>query len=83
MPVANNGSFDDLVASAEGAEVMYRENGLTDEIVEDRVEMARHRSRFDQLWEAALNEGDTIALIQARIEVLTTTRTRGGGTWDS
>ncbi|MBL7260991.1 helix-turn-helix domain-containing protein [Paractinoplanes lichenicola] len=63
--IANNGSFDLLKVGAD-SEVMYRENGPLDEMVEDRDETARHRNRFDQLWEVARNEGDTIAFIEER-----------------
>lgn len=70
--IANNGTFDLLRVGTdrEGSEVLYRENGPLDEMVENRVETARHRSRFDQLWEVARDEGDTIAFIKERRAVL-------------
>ncbi|GAB2613261.1 transcriptional regulator [Paractinoplanes abujensis] len=66
--IANNGTFDLLKVGTDraGSEVMYRENGPHDEMVENRDETARHRNRFDQLWEVARNEGDTIAFIEER-----------------
>lgn len=71
-PIANNGSFELLRVGSKssGSEVMYRENGPIDEIVENSAEVGRHRRRFDQLWEAANSESDTIAFIQERIEIL-------------
>jgi hypothetical protein len=70
-PIANNGSFDLLsIGDEPDVAVMYRENDLTDELVEDRAVTARHRERFDQLWHAAGNQADTIDFIAARIEAL-------------
>lgn len=75
VPIANNGSFDLVTVTTDrnNDEVMYRENGFLDEVVENRVETARHRRRFEQLWRVASNEGDTIAFIQKRIETLEAT----------
>ncbi|HET6482143.1 MAG TPA: helix-turn-helix transcriptional regulator [Actinoplanes sp.] len=69
VPIANNGSFDLMTVGADRAEreIMYRENGMIDEVVENRTETARHRTRFEQLWQAAENENDTIEFIKARI----------------
>lgn len=69
-PIANNASFDLLSIGGDAGEVMYRENGLTDEIVEDAASTARHRDRFDQLWHVANSEVDTIDYIKERIEFL-------------
>jgi hypothetical protein len=71
-PIANNASFDLLSIAGDTGDVMYRENGLTDEIVEDAQSTARHRERFDQLWHVAATEVDTIDFIKARIEFLET-----------
>ena len=72
-PIANNASFDLIsIAGESGGEVMYRENGLTDEIVEDAASTARHRERFEQLWHVANEEVDTIGFIKGRIEYLET-----------
>jgi len=76
VPIANNGSFD-LVAvdsSRADSEVMYRENGMVDEIVEDHADTARHRRRFEELWRAANDEKDTIEFIKGRIANLEVNR---------
>ncbi len=72
VPIANNGSFDLMTVGADVAdgEVMYRENGMVDEIIENRAETARHRKRFEQLWQAADDENDTIEFIKGRINDL-------------
>jgi transcriptional regulator with XRE-family HTH domain len=73
-PIANNASFDLLSLSDEedaaGNEVLYRENGLIDELIEDASSTRRHLDRFRQLWNVATNETDTIAYIGRRIEAL-------------
>jgi len=70
IPIANNGSFD-LLSIGDG-EVLYRENGLSDELVEDKAMTARHRDRFEQLWQVATEEVDTIDFVKGRIETLRT-----------
>jgi transcriptional regulator with XRE-family HTH domain len=67
--IANNGSYDLMTVGTgrDQREIMYRENGVLDEVVENRDETARHRNRFEQLWQAALDETDTIAFIKGRI----------------
>ncbi|MEV6306112.1 helix-turn-helix transcriptional regulator [Actinoplanes sp. NPDC051861] len=67
-PVTNNASFD-LLALSEG-EVLYRETGLSDEMIEDREVTAKHRARYDKVWQEVANEEDTINFIQRRIENL-------------
>ena len=69
VPIANNGSFDLMLVEGDGVgtEVLYRENGMTDELIEKSAETARHRSRFEQLWQAADDEADTIKFIKGRI----------------
>jgi hypothetical protein len=70
-PIANNGSFDLLsIGDEPDVALMYRENDLTDELVEDRAVTARHRARFEQLWHAAGSQADTIDFIAGRIEAL-------------
>jgi hypothetical protein len=77
-PIANNASFDLLSLSDDpdvaGNEVLYRENGLVDELVEESSSTRRHLHRFNQLWNVATNESDTIDYIGRRIETLETTR---------
>lgn len=72
-PIANNGSFD-LLTLGEGSnnEVMYRENGMTDELIEDPEITSRHRERFERLWQVATTEVDTIDFIKGRMEALRT-----------
>jgi transcriptional regulator with XRE-family HTH domain len=73
-PIANNGSFDLLTIGGEsGGEVMYIETGTSgDELVEDHATTARHRTRFEQLWQVATSEVDTIDFIKGRIDTLET-----------
>ena len=47
---------------------MYRENGLTDELIEDKPSTSRHLNRFDHLWHVATDEADTIDFMGRRIE---------------
>jgi transcriptional regulator with XRE-family HTH domain len=72
MPIANNASFDvlSLGRGAMGNEVLYRENGMTDELIEDRATASRHLNRFNQLWQVSTDEADTIAYIGRRIKEL-------------
>jgi transcriptional regulator with XRE-family HTH domain len=70
-PIANNASFDLLsLGSGDGDDVLYRENGMADEIIEDRAATSRHRLRFNQLWEIASGESETVDFIGRRIEAL-------------
>ncbi|WP_246595776.1 helix-turn-helix domain-containing protein, partial [Actinoplanes auranticolor] len=73
-PIANNGSYDLMALSTEDtdSEVLYRENGMNDEIVEDKTTTQRHRQRFDQLWHLSKDEPDTIRFIDTRIKKLET-----------
>jgi hypothetical protein len=57
------------VGEAENA-VVCRENGLTDEIVEDKVVIRRHREIFEQLSETALDDEASMPLIGRRAEEL-------------
>ncbi|WP_245673828.1 MULTISPECIES: helix-turn-helix transcriptional regulator [Actinoplanes] len=67
-PVTNNASFDLLVMS-EG-EVLYRETGLGDEMIEDRETTAKHRARYDKVWHEVSDEKDTIEFIRRQIAIL-------------
>jgi transcriptional regulator with XRE-family HTH domain len=82
-PVTNNGSFD-LVSlgdasvggpscadDADGGTVLYRENGMSDELVENGSATARHLSRFDRVWRDAVDEQTTTTFIRERIDRLT------------
>ncbi|MEV6925901.1 helix-turn-helix transcriptional regulator [Dactylosporangium sp. NPDC051485] len=57
-PVPPFGHFDllSLAGETDGHAVLYRESGLSDEIVDDAVKIARHREGWDRTWEAALDE---------------------------
>jgi transcriptional regulator with XRE-family HTH domain len=68
-PVTNNGSFD-LLSLSDGGMALYREKGLADELIEDEDGTARHRYRFDRVWEQALPEDSTMDFIRTRIRRL-------------
>jgi transcriptional regulator with XRE-family HTH domain len=71
-PIANNASFDvlSLGGTGPGNEVLYRENGMADEIIEDKHATSRHLERFKQLWLVSTDEEETIDFISRRIEHL-------------
>ena len=71
-PMTNNASYDLLFLGEDLPEnaVLYRENGMNDEIVEDQPTTSRHRIRFDRVWKAANDEATTVAFIRERIRVL-------------
>jgi transcriptional regulator with XRE-family HTH domain len=72
-PLPNYGTYDLLYLSADGDDddaVIYREFELLDEIVEDKVRAAQHRLRFDELWNASLDEQATVELVQQRLSEL-------------
>jgi len=71
-PVTNNATFDliSVGKSDDQGMVLYHENGMTDELVEDQVTTSRHANRFDKVWEEAVDEADTISFIRGRIETL-------------
>jgi transcriptional regulator with XRE-family HTH domain len=66
--VTNNASFD-LLQLGQG-EVLYRETGLNDEMIEDREAIAKHRARYDRVWHEAAGEEDTIQFIKRQIKEL-------------
>jgi transcriptional regulator with XRE-family HTH domain len=71
--VTNNATFDLLTLRSgkaeERSEVLYREIGLQDEIVEDHS-VRKHHERFDKIWNAAVSEEDTIDFMGNRIKDL-------------
>jgi transcriptional regulator with XRE-family HTH domain len=75
--LSNNASFDLLSLDANDAESMllYRENGLTDEVVETASSTRRHRARYNKVWQEAVHEADTIDFVQAKISTLEATDT--------
>ena len=71
--LANNAGYDLLYLSEDGNDddaVLYREIGTGDEIVEDSSIASRHRARYEKLWDAALDEADTIAFIRHRLQAV-------------
>jgi transcriptional regulator with XRE-family HTH domain len=76
--ITNNATFDLLSLSddEDGGEVLYREVGIGDEIIEDRVTTERHHRRFDKIWHDAESEDDTINFIRGRITELKTSTGR-------
>lgn len=79
-PIANNASFDllSLDDSEEGNLVLYRENGYTDELVEERDSTTRHLTRFKQLYDVAADEAYTIEYLKRRIASVESPVTFGG-----
>ena len=72
-PIANNATFDILtLGDGPHNQIMYREIGTTDELAEDVAVASRHSERFEQLWQVATSEVDTIDFIKGRIEALRT-----------
>jgi transcriptional regulator with XRE-family HTH domain len=70
-PLTNNASFDLVTLSDDdGGLLLYRENGLSDELVEDKESTARHRARFDKVWNAVTDEAETLDFIADRIRAL-------------
>ena len=70
--VTNNATFDLLTLFGQGgeqSEVLYRETGLLDEVVEDSS-VQRHRERFDKIWEIAATVEDTVDYLSGRIKEL-------------
>ena len=80
VSIPNNATYD-LVSLAEepGDEVLYRENGITDELIEDKSSIARHLNRFNQLWLSATDETNTIRFVEKRIKELENTIARSQG----
>jgi transcriptional regulator with XRE-family HTH domain len=68
-----NAIFDLLFLAEDGdltSAVLYREAGLTDEIVEDIPTNSRYHARYQKLWEAALTEAETNDFIRDRLKAL-------------
>jgi transcriptional regulator with XRE-family HTH domain len=72
VPLTNNATFDLLSLGGDNdeGEVLYRESGLSDEIVEDRITTSRHHKRYQKIWQEAATEEDTINFIRGQIENL-------------
>jgi transcriptional regulator with XRE-family HTH domain len=71
VPLPMHGSYDILYLGEDRDEdnaVMYRENYVSDEIIENSTEIRNHRANFDQLWDAALDEDASLRLIARRVD---------------
>jgi transcriptional regulator with XRE-family HTH domain len=75
VPLTNNATFDllSLGGDTDEGEVLYRESGMSDEIVEDQGTTSRHHERFQKIWQEAASEEDTIDFIRGQIENLEAT----------
>ncbi|WP_067504252.1 helix-turn-helix transcriptional regulator [Actinoplanes sp. TFC3] len=72
IPTTNSYDLLLLSGSAADSEIMYRENGFTDEVLEDRTITQRYRDRFEELWSQSTSESDTIGFVDERIKELET-----------
>lgn len=70
--VTNNATFDLLTLRAGDptSDVLYREIGMSDELIEGGLSTLRHHARFDKIWLAAATEEDTIDFMRERIKEL-------------
>jgi transcriptional regulator with XRE-family HTH domain len=70
--MTNNATFELLTLRAgdPGSDVLYRETGLSDEILEGGPVTLRHHERFDKIWSASASEADTIDFVRTRIKEL-------------
>jgi transcriptional regulator with XRE-family HTH domain len=71
------GTFDLIYLRADGDDenaVIYREFGNSDEIVEDRARAEQYHASFDELWNAAMTEGETLDLLTRRLSELANDR---------
>jgi transcriptional regulator with XRE-family HTH domain len=68
-PTATYGSFEIFDLDESGVDaVMYRETHVTDEIVDDVVDVKRHRLIFEEMWQVALDEAESVQRIRQRCE---------------
>jgi transcriptional regulator with XRE-family HTH domain len=65
-PFALMGPFDILEMGSVNDAVLYREDSLADEIVEDQAKIRRHRDHFEQLWGLAYDATTSIKLLEER-----------------
>lgn len=73
-PLPTFGIFELIYLSEPASDheaVIYLEDFLSDKLIDDHVEIARHRKKFEQLWGSAAKEGQTRELIQDRIRKMT------------
>lgn len=67
-PIALMGPFVILDLGDEQNALLYREDMLTDQIVEDEAQVLRFRAVYEQLWSKALSDEDSAAEIEARMK---------------
>ena len=65
-PIVFFGPFTILELGDEPDSVLYRENPLNDEIVEDAVAVGSYRKWFEKMWDVALSEEESIAALEKR-----------------
>lgn len=63
-PMPMFGAYDIFELNEIGDAVMYRETHLFDEFIEDRATLDLHREWFEQLWTAALDESESVRLLE-------------------
>lgn len=70
--MTNNATFELLTLRAGDptSDVLYRETGLMDEVIEGGTSTMRHHDRFDKIWSASATEEDTIDFMRSRIKEL-------------
>jgi len=70
--MTNNATFELLTLRAGDptSDVLYRETGLQDEIIEGGQSTMRHHERFDKIWRMSATEEDTIDFMRSRIKEL-------------
>jgi transcriptional regulator with XRE-family HTH domain len=71
-PIPLMGQFEIIYLEGESDEdaIMYRESDLLDEVVDDPNTIRRHRSIFERVWYASLEEGPSIKRIRQRADEL-------------
>jgi transcriptional regulator with XRE-family HTH domain len=57
--------------------LLYREGGVTDETTYSADEIARHRGRFEQIWQVSLSEEATFNAIEAQYAQMRANISRG------
>jgi len=71
VPPTLFGAFEILTLQA-GVDnaILYRESGLTDELLEAPEEVTRHREIFEVRWKAALDDASSRQMIEESIRTL-------------
>jgi transcriptional regulator with XRE-family HTH domain len=74
-PIPLMGQFEIIYLEGESDEdaIMYRESDLLDEIADDSDTIRRHRSIFERVWYASLEEGPSVKRIKQRADELSQT----------